>query len=56
MEEGFDTEIHHWGQFLPGLIKAYKLSGNTREAKRRFRMFLRWKNFTMKKEAIEASG
>ena len=55
VEEGFDTEIHYWGQFLPVLIKAYKLSGNTCEAKRLFRMLLRWKNFTMKKEAIEVS-
>jgi len=56
VEEDFDTEMHYWEHFLPVLIKAYKWFENTRESKRLLHRLLRWKDFTMKKEAIEASG
>ena len=56
VKEGFDTEDDYWVYFLPVLMKAYRVSGKTRESTRLLQKLLKRRDFLAVKEAIEKSG
>ena len=53
VEEGLDTHVDYWLEFILALMMAYRWAGRRREADKLLQEAMRWAKYLQEKEAME---